>query len=707
MLAENVLQPPIRTSAPDGPVPVEEIPGINTRTARLLKQADIHCLTDLLFWLPLTYQDRTRLTPIADLKLHAAALVQGQVIRAVVSYGRKRILSVELQDKNAKLWLRFFHFNLRQQATFKPTTLLRCYGITRPGSSGLQMIHPQYELLAAEKNSPLAVHYTAHYPDAQGISAKSLAQAVDKALSFVHSQSRVLPDLLPEKIRNQYHFPTLHHALRAIHQPGPEISLAQLNSGHHPAQRRLVFEELLAHHLSLRQLRQHIKQCLGPQCPAESVLLPRFTANLPFKLTSAQTRVMAEIKRDLTGTSPMLRLLQGDVGSGKTVVAAWAALGVIEAGYQVALMAPTELLAEQHCTTFQQWFAPLSINLVYLSGQLKKSQRDAALSTIARGDAAMVLGTHALFQHAVGFQRLGLVIVDEQHRFGVKQRLDLFNKGVNQNFQPHQLIMSATPIPRSLAMTVHADLDCSIMDELPPGRLPVKTLVVSQDKRAAVVKHTATACANGAQVYWVCTLIQESEELQCQAAQTTAVQLQQALPSLRIGLIHGKMKSADKEHAMKAFKQAQSDILVATTVIEVGVDVPKATLMVIENAERLGLAQLHQLRGRVGRDVQASTCILMYQGPLSDLAKSRLEILRHHHDGFAIAQRDLEMRGAGELLGKRQTGAWPLKIAQLARDADLLPAVQAAAQELLTEKNPASAALIQRWLGNSHTYAQV
>ncbi len=543
------------------------------------------------------------------------------------------------------------------------------------------MIHPEYTLLPLNAPTVMEAHLTPVYPATEGVHQLTLRALSEQALDYLGGQdsdnASVLVDWLPAALVRSFKLTSLTAALRYVHRPPPDAPLELLATGRHPAQQRLAFEELLAHHLSLRRLRQRTQQLAAPAFGSSQTLVDRYTRSLPFTLTAAQQRVVSEIQQDLARRHPMARLVQGDVGSGKTVVAACAALMAVQAGYQVALMAPTELLAEQHYRSFSEWLSPLDIRVAWHAGKSKGKTRSAALQAISDGKAAVAVGTHALFQDEVDFSRLGLVIIDEQHRFGVHQRLALRDKGRTGEQRPHQLVMTATPIPRTLAMTVYADLDTSVIDELPPGRQPVKTVAVSQERREEVIQSVRKACAAGQQAYWVCTLIEESDVLQCQAAEKTAAMLAECLPELRIGLVHGRLAAAEKEALMAAFKAGALDLLVATTVIEVGVDVPNASLMIIENPERLGLAQLHQLRGRVGRGARQSSCVLLYQPPLSETARERLAVLRASNDGFEIARRDMELRGPGEVLGTRQTGEMQFHIADLLRDEALLTSVEA------------------------------
>ena len=685
-------------------VPLTALKGVGAALAEKFARVGLENLQDILFHLPLRYQDRTRVTPIGALRPGQDAVIEGVVAGADIVMGRRRSLLVRLQDGSGTLSLRFYHFSQAQRDGLKRGTALRCYGEARPGASGLEIYHPEYRALSASEGAPAEQTLTPIYPTTEGLTQQRLRQLSQQALARLGPHS--LPDWLPAELAREYQLGPLDEAIRYLHRPPAGADLEQLAEGQHWAQRRLAFEELLTHQLSLQRLRQSVRSQHAPALPVARMLPQRFLQNLGFQPTGAQQRVGAEIAYDLSQHEPMLRLVQGDVGAGKTVVAALAALQALEAGYQVALMAPTEILAEQHFLTFSKWLAPLGIEVAWLAGKLKGKARTAALAQIA-GGTPMVVGTHALFQDEVQFQRLALAIIDEQHRFGVQQRLALRQKGIDGRLCPHQLIMTATPIPRTLAMSAYADLDTSILDELPPGRTPVNTLVIGENRRLEVVERVRAACREGRQVYWVCTLIEESEELTCQAAETSFSELSAALPEVRVGLIHGRMKPAEKAAVMDEFKQGRLQLLVATTVIEVGVDVPNASLMIIENPERLGLAQLHQLRGRVGRGSAVSHCVLLYQAPLSQLGRERLAIMRETTDGFVIAEKDLELRGPGEMLGTRQTGLLQFKVADLLRDADLLPAVRDAAQTLLERWPQHVSPLLERWLRHGQQYGQV
>ena len=686
--------------------PVTTLKGVGDALAAKLAKLGIETVQDLLFLLPLRYEDRTHVVPIGTLRAGDRAVVEGEIQLAEVVFRKRRQLLVRISDGSGFLTLRYFYFSAQQQAQLTRGVRLRCYGEARRGTLGLEIVHPEYRRTASEDAQRTEDSLTPVYPATEGVQQGRLRILTALALAEVERDS--VRDWLPAELLRDLGLPSLAAALVYVHRPPPGADLAPLDAGRHPAQRRLAFEELLAHQLSLRLLRREIRaDAAWPLRPAGE-LARRLRATLGFALTGAQERALAEVMADLAAPSPMLRLVQGDVGSGKTVVAALAALGAVECGFQAVLMAPTELLAEQHWQNFERWLKPLRLPVALLSGRLTGKARQTTLEAIAGGsDVPVVVGTHALFQEGVRFGRLALAIVDEQHRFGVHQRMALREKGLADGRFPHQLIMTATPIPRTLAMTAYADLDVSVIDELPPGRTPVKTVVMPQTRRDEVVARIASACQAGRQAYWVCPLIEESDELDYQAAEATYKALVAALPTLRIGIAHGRLTPARKEAVMAAFKRGFLDLLVATTVIEVGVDVPNASLMIVENAERMGLAQLHQLRGRVGRGAAESSCLLLYKGPLSPLARERLEVMRTTNDGFEVSRRDLELRGPGELLGTRQTGLMQMKVAELVRDADLLPRVQKAA-EVMLERHPDNIApLLRRWIGARERYGKV
>ncbi|HQY81987.1 ATP-dependent DNA helicase RecG [Thermomonas sp.] len=690
------------TLAASGAAPLASLPGVGPALAEKLAARGLLTLQDLWLHLPRQYEDRTSLAPIRQLQAGVAVQVEGRVEAVERGFRYRPMLRVALSDESrATLVLRFFHFRAQQAAQFAPGTRVRAYGTPRPGQHGLEMVHPSYRVLG-EGEHGLGEALDPVYPEVEGIGPANLRKLVGLALERLPDADTL--ELLPLEVRDALQLPGLRDALVTLHRPPRDADVAALQAGLHPAQRRLALEELLAHQLSLRRQRIALQQLGARPLRGKGALVERLRASLPFALTGAQQRVYAQVRDDLAQPRPMLRLVQGDVGSGKTVVAAMAALLAVEAGRQAALMAPTELLAEQHLANLRGWLEPLGVRVCWLAGKVTGKARAQALAQVASGAAQVVVGTHALMQEGVAFHDLALAIVDEQHRFGVHQRLALRDKG-QRDAVPHQLVMTATPIPRTLAMSAYADLDVSAIDELPPGRTPVTTIALAAERRPELIERIRAACAEGRQAYWVCTLIDDSDEVVAQAAQSTFEALTLALPELRIGLVHGRQKAADKQATMRAFKQGELGLLVATTVIEVGVDVPNASLMVIENAERLGLAQLHQLRGRVGRGSAASSCVLLYQSPLSAMARERLDTLRRSNDGFEIAEKDLQLRGPGELLGTRQTGLAAFRIADLARDADLLPRVHALADQLLQAAPATAAAVVQRWVGGAARYA--
>ena len=660
---------------------------------------------DVLFVLPRHYEDRTHVVPIGALTEGMHAVVEGEILLAEIVFRRRRQLLVRVADGSGSLTLRFFYFSNAQREAMTRGARLRCHGEIRRGPLGLEIVHPEYRHITA-LSEPLPQTLTPIYPATEGLTQGRLRMLVDRALRSLGPES--VTELLPEALLERLRLPSLREALEFMHRPPVGTALAELTSGVHPAQRRLAFEELLAHHLSLMELRRRSRRDAATPLPDGAGLESRLLQALPFLLTAAQQRVLLEVDQDLARAQPMARLVQGDVGCGKTVIAAASAARAIGSGAQVAFMAPTELLAEQHARSLSGWFEPLGITVSLLTGSQNARARRAALRAAASGQARLCVGTHALFQGEVEFENLALAIIDEQHRFGVQQRLQLAAKGSRgASRTPHQLIMSATPIPRTLAMTVYADLDVSIVDELPPGRTAIRTVVLPEQKRAQVVERIDAACRAGRQTYWVCPLIAESEELNAQAAEETCLALTEALPARRVELLHGRMPPKQKDQVMQRFIAGETQLLVATTVIEVGVDVPNASLMVIENAERMGLAQLHQLRGRVGRGEHASSCVLLYRAPLSPMARSRLATIRDSNDGFRIAQRDLELRGPGELLGQRQTGLAQLRVADLSRDADLLADVRATAALLIETEPRRVAALRLRWIGEREQYGRV
>lgn len=693
-------------------IKVTSLKGVGKALQEKLQKIGVTSLQDLLFHLPLHYQDRTRITPIYAVQPGRSFVLQGTITSAQIEMGRRRSLICTLDDGTGVIRLRFYYFKSTQKNQLIQGATIRCFGEPRRGATGYELYHPEYTPVRDIHTEIQDEHLTPVYPSTEGMTQFRLRQLCAQALTYLDSPEG-LQDLLPSSLQKDLQLWPLVEAIHYLHNPPPDANTAQMVEGHHPAQRRLSFEELLAHHLSLQQLRQQARRHSSPRLPCQQTLTQHLLQQLPFQLTAAQQRVLTEIAADIATDAPMLRLVQGDVGSGKTIVAALAALQAIENGYQAVLMAPTEILSEQHYKNFEQWLMPLGINVVMLTGKVKGKARQAQLLAMQSGEAKMVVGTHALFQDDVFFQQLGLIIVDEQHRFGVHQRMALRDKGKGDkdrdttNNVPHQLIMTATPIPRTLAMSVYADLDCSVIDELPPGRTPVNTVVINDIQRDLVIERVRQACIEGRQAYWVCTLIEESETLQCQAAEATATLLSKSLPELAIGLVHGRMKSHEKNTVMQAFKQGDLHLLVATTVIEVGVDVPNASLMIIENPERLGLSQLHQLRGRVGRGSVASHCLLMYHAPLSKQSRERLQVMRDSCDGFVIAEKDLELRGPGEVLGTRQTGVVQFRVADLERDKALLPMVHEAAHHIQQKTPHIIDPLIKRWLPQREEYLNV
>ncbi len=685
---------------------LRDLHGVGPRLESSLNQLGIHGVQDLLFHLPFRYEDRTRIHPVGSLYPGARAQIEGEVEHSAIVRGRRAMLVVVIFDGTGRINLRFFHFRAAQKQQFSKGTRVRCYGEVRAGFRGLDMVHPSYKRILNERDEAVSDRLTPVYPSVEGLGQASWTRLTDQALALMENGSLELEELLPTDLGGNLHVTSLAEALAFIHRPPAGADVAALVERRHPAQQRLALEELLSHNLSMQQLHQRQRKFRAPAMKLEPDLESEFVGRLPFILTGAQQRVIEEIKIDLACAHPMQRLLQGDVGSGKTVVAAMAALRAVGNGFQAAIMAPTELLAEQHLRSFREWLEPMGIEPVWLSSKVTGKKRHLALESIEAG-APLVIGTHALMQEGVQFGRLGLVVVDEQHRFGVHQRLALLDKAGAESLHAHQLIMTATPIPRTLAMTAYAGLETSVIDELPPGRKPVKTVAISNERRAEVISRVAAACAAGKQAYWVCTLIEESDAVQAQAAEDVARELQAGLSGVQVSLVHGRMKPAEKQHVMDSFKSGAIQLLVATTVIEVGVDVPNASLMIIENSERLGLAQLHQLRGRVGRGDQQASCVLLYSRPIGTLAKERLNILRETSDGFRIAEKDLELRGPGEVLGTRQTGMLQFRVADLARDQQLLESIPPVADRLLSENPSQVDKLIRRWIGDTSRFAAV
>ena len=681
---------------------VATLRGVGPWVAQRLQRLGVDCIGDLLYLLPIRYEDRTEIQPLGALRPGSKVLVEGKLELAEVVFRRRRSLLCRIADGTGSLTLRFFYFNNSQQKQLTRGVRVRCFGDVRAGPTGPEMVHPEYKVLNLDSDPPGNV-LTPVYPTTEGIHQQRLRQLTDQALVIL--ENNPMTDYIRAYLTNDC--PSLNDSLRFLHRPPQGSELGALINKTHPCQRRIALEELIAQRLSLRKMSlTRTKEKAFPLKDTQR-LIPKLRSELPYQLTGAQELVISEIVTDLAKKVPMHRLLQGDVGSGKTIVAAIAALVAGSSGFQAGLMAPTELLAEQHFDNLTRWLDPLGVKVVTLIGGILGSKREETLKDISSGEAKIVVGTHALFQRAVQFKNLALMIVDEQHRFGVAQRLEFKKKGKKGRLSPHQLVMTATPIPRTLAMTVYSDLDCSVIDELPPGRKPVKTVAMPESRRPELVQRVLGHCLSGQQAYWVCPLIEESEVINSQAATDLARELEIALPKLAVGLIHGRMKAHDKESTMQQFKNGELNLLVATTVIEVGVDVPNASLMIIENSERMGLSQLQQLRGRVGRGSQVSSCVLLFKLPISKLARERLSVMRDTSDGFLVAQKDLELRGPGDMLGTRQTGIIQLKVADLMRDMDLLPQVIEFSENLLCDFPQSVEPLIKRWNNTSSEYAKV
>ncbi len=677
-----------------------DLKGVGPALVSKLEKLNIHSQYDLLFLLPIRYEDKTFLQKISDLVPSEKVLIQGTIVLTTIVYRGRRMLISQLSDDTGIITLRFFHFSKQQAKGLAKNTVVRCFGQTRKTTSGLEMIHPEYQIIDPENPKPLETGLTPIYPSTEGLQQGRLRKIIRAALN---QQIDSIPELLPHSIIKELDLVPLAESLQEIHQPSQKNIV---NEDENLFRKRLIIEELLANQLALKRLKKRTKKepamALGNLLLKESLI-----RTLPFKLTKSQSRVVEEIEEDLKKNQPMMRLLQGDVGSGKTIVAALAMLIAVGNKQQAALMAPTELLAEQHYDNLVSWFEPLGVSVALLKSKLSAKDRREVLWGVTEGSVDIIVGTHALFQPNVVYKRLALVVVDEQHRFGVEQRLSLMKKSSDCNSVPHQLIMTATPIPRTLAMTAYGDLDASIINELPKGRGDIETIIVPEEKRAQVMEKIIKECARGRQSYWVCPLIEESEELNFQAAESTYVLLQETLQQLNIGLVHGKLSSAKKIKAMENFKNGNTDVLVATTVIEVGVDVANSSVMVIENAERLGLTQLHQLRGRIGRGKHRSLCILLYKKPLSSIAKERLAAIRATNDGFVIAEKDLQLRGPGELLGTRQKGLIGLRIADIMRDAYLLPAINKLTVNIEENHPDVIEKIVRRWVGDQLEYRNV
>lgn len=680
---------------------VTSLKGVGKHLADKLAALDIYTVDDLVFHLPFKYQDRTKITPLANLSVGTDIMFCAQIEATSVVYGRSRTLTARVSDGTGRLTIRWFNFNRAQQLKVQRLNWIYGFATIRQGRDGFETAHPEYQVTTDKPDNITADSLTPVYPLTEGITQSRMRNLVRQSLQRLDS----MEDYIGHEIHDM-ELPNLHEALMAVHMPPGDTDTSLLLAFTHPAQKRLAFEELLAHHCSLKRIKAKRQSNRSPIFDTQSELFKSFLNRLNFSLTGAQTRVIKEINRDVRAQATMQRLVQGDVGSGKTVVAGVSACHAIASGYQVAIMAPTELLAEQHYFCFNEWFEPFNICVCWLTGSINATKRRQALEKIASGEANIIVGTHALFQAEVIYRNIGLVIVDEQHRFGVNQRLALIEKGSSAGIVPHQLTMTATPIPRTMAMIFYADMDVSSIDELPPGRKPVETVLISDARRQQLIERVENACLGGRQAYWVCPLIEESDLIEAQAATEIASELSKALPDIQTGLIHGKMNNEQKNSVMRDFRDRKIDVLVATTVIEVGVDVPNASLMVIENPERLGLSQLHQLRGRVGRGEIHSCCVLMYHSPLSKTAKKRLGVMRRTNDGFKISKYDLELRGPGELFGTRQTGMQQLKIADLVRDRELIPLVETTGRTF-GHKHGQIEGLIHRWVRHSERYADV
>lgn len=683
---------------------VTQLNGVGPAVAAKLGKLGLHKVEDLLFHLPTRYQDRTRLVPLNALSPKSACLVEGQITSSSLQRGRRVSLRVNISQNGANLGLRFVHFHANQTKSFTNGRNIRCFGEIRLGPQGLEMVHPEY-VLFDDVPPALADQLTPIYPTTEGLSLTRMGQLIAMAWHQLEQGGLILNELLPHQLISRYQLPSLVASLKQLHYPHLNQDLNQLQDQVTPAKLRLVLEELIAHQLTLSRAKQRNQRLPAPVLAVKRGLEQALIKNLPFQLTKAQQRVWQEVASDLETPTPMVRMVQGDVGSGKTVLAALGACRAIDNGCQVAVLAPTEILAEQHLNSFRHWLEPLGVVVTFLTGKQKTQTKRQSLAAITSGEGQIVIGTHALFQEAVHYQHLGLVIIDEQHRFGVAQRHSLVKKAP-QGSGLHQLVMTATPIPRTLAMSAYGDLDHSVIDELPPGRKPINSVLINNNKRADVIERIHQACNSGQQVYWICPLIETSDVLQCEAAQDTATLLTLQLDNINVGLVHGRLTSVEKADVMNRFKAGEIQLLVATTVVEVGVDVPNANLMVIDNAERLGLAQLHQLRGRVGRGQTQSHCLFMYQAPLSTMGRQRLDILRQSNDGFVIAEKDLQLRGPGEVLGTRQAGTIGLRIADLMRDAHLLPEVKRIAAGYAAYPDKTSQ-IILRWVGDRKAFAKV
>ena len=686
---------------------IDKLKGIRSDAVTKLDRIGIRTIEDLLFHFPYRYQDRTRVCPLSELTPYQEVMTKGVIEHTSLIYRRKRMLLVTIEDGGATMLLRFFHFSHAQRNSLREGQELLCFGEVRRNGRQLEMIHPEYRVIYPNQPFPMDRGYVPIYPSTEGLSQQGLRRLTGVALKWLEASEHDLEELLPDDLLEREQLPPLKESIHYIHRPPPDADIKLLSEGNHSARQRLAFEEILAHTLSVKKRRTRLRKQKALPLKGEGKLFARLRDSLPFQLTSAQQTAIRQIDADVAQDVPMMRLLQGDVGSGKTLVSASPMLKAVEAGCQAAIMVPTEVLAQQHYQNLRVWLRPLGVTPALIISKLKAGDRRYTLRLVRTGEAGVVVGTHAMFQEGVDFKRLALVVVDEQHRFGVHQRLALRQKGESADCMPHQLIMTATPIPRSLAMTMYADLDCSIINEMPAGRLPAKTVVMPDSKRKDIIRRIYEACKQGKQAYWICPLVEESESLSCQTIEATYQTLSRLMPELKIGYIHGRLKLEEKQAAIQAFRNGETPLLVSTTVIEVGVDVPSANLMVIENAERFGLAQLHQLRGRIGRGTEQANCVLMYRPPLSSRAHWRLNVMRENSDGFSIAEKDLQLRGAGEMHGTRQTGGMRYKVANLIQDNSLLKKVHQLADPLLSENPAVCEKLINRWLGGNLEYSEV
>ncbi|RKS85226.1 ATP-dependent DNA helicase RecG [Orbus hercynius] len=675
---------------------ISHLPGLGDALAKKFNHLGIYTIRDLLLHLPMRYEDRSTSKQIAQLSIGEHTTIEGQIIKTELIQAKRRMLICTVKDETGIIQLRFMNFYPTMKQSMAMGKWIKAYGEVKASKTYYEMIHPQIQIREAAQSfdDSQSERYTPIYATTFGLTQTMLRKFIHLALALLNRNPSA--ELIPAAFIKA--LPSVEESLTIVHQPPLDVDITQLELAEHPAKKRLIFEELLAYHLSMQITKSHNQSQQATPCVVTNDYIKPFLQALPFSPTNAQQRVVQEIWQDMAKHIPMMRLVQGDVGSGKTLVAALAALGALENQKQVVLMAPTEILAEQHAINFSHWFEPLGLSVNLLSGKLTAKKKRECYEAVAAGQTDILIGTHAVFVEQVKFAHLGLVIIDEQHRFGVDQRLTLWEKGIKDNIHPHQLIMTATPIPRTLAMTVYADLDVSTIDELPPGRTPITTVVLPNTRRYEVIERIEQACLSGKQVYWVCTLVEESDILAAQAAEVAYEELQALLPTVHVGLIHGKMKPSQKQAVMQNFKQGLIQLLVATTVIEVGVDVPNASLMVIENAERLGLSQLHQLRGRVGRGSEASHCVLMYQTPLSKVTKARLNVMRDSNDGFVIAQKDLEIRGGGEILGTRQVGIADFKVVDLMRDQHLIRLIQSVSIDMLANHPASVISLVNSWL---------